>query len=217
MFTDELVRMEANRVRTDIIKASALLTRYLDIRHDTFFHEQFLIWLKRKELKWTYKTNNNLYYISQNLSIEKVLKSIVKLPIRYKIFALFALSTGLRPDESFRAFNNHSKLCNKGVMELFWDRGTKKANVVFCHPKLHDKIIFPMSKGAYKYINKKESGFEMRYLRKLNYTVNATKIDPLLAEFMQGRRGNVSQRHYFLPLMSNNKRKWIRIWDKFLK
>ena len=59
-------------------------------------------------------------------------------------------------------------------------------------------------------------GCEIRYLRKLNYTVNATKIDPLLAEFMQGRRGNVSQRHYFLPLMNNNRKKWVRVWNKFL-
>ena len=37
-----------------------------------------------------------------------------------------------------------------------------------------------------------------------------------LAEFMQGRRGNVSQRHYFLPLMNNNRKKWVRVWNKFL-
>ena len=66
------------------------------------------------------------------------------------------------------------------------------------------------------YMNSKIIGCEFRYLRKLNYTINATKIDPLLAEFMQGRRGNVSQRHYFLPLMNNNQKKWIKIWTKIL-
>jgi len=199
------------------MKATALLTRYMDVRYDTYFHEQFLHWLKRKELKWTYKPSTNLYELSKNLSIENISKSINTLPIRYKIFALFVLTTGLRPDESFRAFNHHSKLCTDGIMELFWDRVTKKANVVYCHPLLHKKIIFNMSRGAYKYINKRELGFELRFLRKVNYTMVATKIDPLLAEFMQGRRGNVSQRHYFLPLMQNNKRKWIRMWEPLLK
>jgi len=216
-FSEQLVRMDSSRIRVDILKASALLTRFMDVRYDTYLHEQFLQWLKRKELKWTYKTSTNIYDLAKNLSLDKVLKSIQTLPIRYKIFALFTLTTGLRPDESFRAFNNHSKLCNNGIMELFWDRVTKKANVVYCHPILHDKIIFNMSRGAYKYINKRELGFELRFLRKVNFTLNATKIDPLLAEFMQGRRGNVSQRHYFLPLMSNNRRKWIRIWEPIIK
>jgi hypothetical protein len=66
-------------------------------------------------------------------------------------------------------------------------------------------------------MNSKILGCELRYLRKLNYTINATKIDPLLAEFMQGRRGNVSQRHYFLPLMSNNQKKWNKIWGNIIK
>jgi len=34
---------------------------------------------------------------------------------------------------------------------------------------------------------------------------------------MQGRRGNVSQRHYFLPMMDKNKKKWIKVWDKSLQ
>ena len=29
-------------------------------------------------------------------------------------------------------------------------------------------------------------------------------------------RENVSQRHYFLPLMNNNKKKWVRIWNKII-
>jgi len=115
------------------------------------------------------------------------------------------------------AFNNHSSLCSEGVMELFWDRGTKKANSVYCHPQLHDKMNYHVSASRVtKNLNSKILGCEIRYLRKLNYTINATKIDPLLAEFMQGRRGNVSQRHYFLPMMGENKKKWVKIWEAIL-
>ena len=56
----------------------------------------------------------------------------------------------------------------------------------------------------------------MRHLRKVTFTVNATKLDPLLAEFMQGRRGNISQRHYFLPSMQNHRQKWLRVWSPVL-
>ena len=103
-------------------------------------------------------------------------------------------------------------------MEMFWDRKTKKTNAVYCHPSLHELLTLKVNKTGIKR-NMKSSilGYELRYLRKLNYTINATKIDPLLAEFMQGRRGNVSQRHYFLPLMNNNKKKWVRVWDSVVK
>lgn len=104
------------------------------------------------------------------------------------------------------------------TMKLFWDRVTKKANSVYCHPKLYEKITFQVSeKSIYRNLNSKIIGYKMRYLRKLNYTTNATKIDPLLAEFMQGRRGNVSQRHYFLPMMNQYEKKWIKIWNGVLK
>jgi len=103
-------------------------------------------------------------------------------------------------------------------MEMFWDRKTKKTNAVYCHPSLHGLLTLKVNKTGIKR-NMKSSilGCELRYLRKLNYTINATKIDPLLAEFMQGRRGNVSQRHYFLPLMSNNRKKWVRVWSRILE
>jgi hypothetical protein len=217
IFTDEFVFMEHNRKKLEIIKSLALLTRYVDIKYDAFFHEQFTTWLKRKEIKWTVRNASYNYEHAKNLPIETVVEIVNKLPLKYSIFAKFALSTGLRSEESMRAFNEHSKLCRDGVMELFWDRKTKKANSVYCHPSLHEKITFTVSRGVYNYINKKDLGFELRFLRKLNYTINATKIDPLLAEFMQGRRGNVSQRHYFLPLMSNNKKKWQRIWGIIIK
>ncbi|MGI0057533.1 MAG: integrase [Nitrosarchaeum sp.] len=211
-FTDELVSMESSRVKSDIIKAIALLTRYFDVKYDTYLHDHFLAWRKRKELRWNYPITTNTYKLAKLLTVAEVTKSIKKLPIRYKIFAIFALTTGLRPTEAFRAFNNHSKLCHNGLMELFWDRGTKKANAVFCHPTLHNRILFTMSGSAYNYINKRSIGFELRHLRKVNYTVNATQLDALLAEFMQGRRGNVSQRHYYLPAMTEHKRKWLKVW-----
>jgi len=42
------------------------------------------------------------------------------------------------------------------------------------------------------------------------------KIDSHLAEFMQGRSGNISARHYFLPLMEDNRRKWNNVWKKII-
>jgi len=215
-FTQQLVTMEATKIKGDVLKSIALLTRFFDVTYDTYLHDEFLAWRKRKELKWNPCNNSNTYELSKRLTVEEVTKSLKTLPIRYKIFALFVLTTGLRPSEAFRAFNNHSKLCVNGTMELFWDRRTKNANAVFCHPKLHDKILFTMSGGAYNYINKREIGIEMRHLRKVNFTVNATKLDPLLAEFMQGRRGNISQRHYFLPSMQNHRQKWLRVWSPVL-
>ena len=211
-FTQQLVLMDSNRIKSDIVKAVALLTRYIDVIYDTYLHEQFIEWRKRKELRWNYPNATNPYELAKLLTVPEVMKSIKQLPIRYKIFATFVLITGLRPTEAFRAFNNHSKLCHNGLMELFWDRGTKKANAVFCHPTLHNRILFTISGSAYNYINKRSIGFELRHLRKVNYTVNATQLDALLAEFMQGRRGNISQRHYYLPAMNDHKRKWLKVW-----
>ena len=88
---------------------------------------------------------------------------------------------------------------------------------MFCLPLLHKKINFKVSNtGVYRNLNSKYLSCEIRYLRKLNYTLIATKIDPLLAEFMQGRRGNVSQRHYFLLMMNQNKEKWNQLWQEIL-
>ncbi len=212
-FTDDLVSLVGTRKKLDVLKALANLTRYLDIKNDSYLHDQFTSWLKRKEVKWSTNHSTNNYVLANNLTIEQILESIKKLPYRYKVFGLFALVSGLRTEEALRAFNNHSNLCRDGIMELFWDRGTKKANAVYCHPKLHDKIDFKTSKLVYNHINRRNLGFELRYLRKVNFTLNASKIDPLLAEFMQGRRGNVSQKHYFLPSMYEHKSKWIDTWN----
>ena len=154
--------------------------------------------------------------MANNVTIEKIVENLKKIPEKYKIFGLFVLVSGLRTSEAIDAFNNHEKICRDGILEIFTDRNTKKT--VYCHPLLHERIRFKVSNTeVYRNLNSKYLGCEIRYLRKLNYTINATKIDPLLAEFMQGRRGNVSQRHYFLPLLGNNKMKWNRVWTPILK
>jgi intergrase/recombinase len=217
-FSKELVFWESTRKRQDILKCLAVFTRFLDLKNDTEFHYELLKWMKKKDLKWNSTKKHNTYRLTKIIPVESVLERINQLPEKYKIFALFTLVSGLRTSEAITAFNNHDSLCSEGVMELFWDRVTKKANSVYCHPLLHDKMNHHhvSASRVTKNLNSKILGCEIRYLRKLNYTINATKIDPLLAEFMQGRRGNVSQRHYFLPMMSQNQKKWIKIWKTIL-
>ena len=192
------------------------ICRFHDIKYDTDYHSKFSSWLKKKEIKWGLQFNSHNYYIANQITIEQILKNLSSAPKKYRLFTLFVLTTGLRTEEAITAFNNHSKLCRDGVIELFWDRRTKKTNAVFCHPQLHNKICGTVNKSGIKHnIRASIIGCELRYLRKLNYTLVATKIDPLLAEFMQGRRGNISQRHYFLPLMNNNYKKWVKIWNNY--
>ncbi|WP_157927602.1 integrase [Candidatus Nitrosotalea okcheonensis] len=216
-FTDDLISLESTRKKLDVLKAIANLTRYMDIRYDSYFHDEFTHWLKRKEIKWTTKSTVNNYSLSNRIKLEDVLDSIKKLPYKHKIFSLFVLVSGLRTEEALRAFNNHTVLCNDGIMELFWDRGTKKSNAVYCHPLLHNKIDFKTSKAVYTFLNKRILGYEIRFLRKLNFTINSGKVDPLLAEFMQGRRGNISQKHYFLPSMYEHKNKWLEAWNLIIR
>ena len=213
-FSNELVSLPSNRTREDILKSVTNLTRFIDIKHDTYFHEDFLKWIKRKELRW--KTVQP-FVIQKNISLKTILENIQKLDEKWKLFGLFGLVSGLRTFEIVKVLNNHDELCNDGIIEMYWDRKTKKANSVYCHPLLHDKMKFHYTENTiHRNINPKNLGCQIKYLRKVNYTQVATKLDPLLAEFMQGRRGNVSQRHYFLPMMSQNKKKWIKLWNKVL-
>ena len=212
-FTQELVNLPNSRKKEDILKAISNLTRFYDIKYDTYLHEDFLKWVKRKELKWKTSQTSINHQVSEQVKLEDVLERISKLPEKYRIFTLFMLVSGLRTGESVKVFNEHSSLCNDGVIEMYWDRGTKKSNAVYCHPLLHNEILKHKIRPNMLYRNIR-IGCELRYLRKLNFTLVATKLDPLLAEFMQGRRGNISQRHYFIPMMNKNKRKWIRLWDK---
>lgn len=209
--------MKQTRTKLEIMKALENLTRFMDISNDTNVHEEFTAWLKRKEVHWTIKNNLDTYALGKKLDVSVVVKKLREIPTRYQNFGLFVLVSGLRTSEAIRAFNNHDRLCHDGVLELFWDRRTKKANAVYCHPFLHNRINHTMSRKFYRYITKEKVGFDLRDLRKLNYTIVATKLDPLLAEFMQGRRGNVSQRHYFLPMMNEHRKKWIKVWNPIIQ
>ena len=200
------------------MKGIANLTRFLDIINDTEFHEEFTKWLKKKEIKWRLNVNSKNYWMANNITIEKIMENLSKISREYQIFGLFVLVSGLRTGEAIDAFNNHEKICRDGILEIFDDRNTKKTNAVYCHPKLHDKIRFKVNNtGVYRNLNSKYLGCEIRHLRKMNYTIVATKIDGMLAQFMQGRKGDISQRHYFLPKMNEHKEKWNAIWIDILQ
>jgi hypothetical protein len=83
---------------------------------------------------------------------------------------------------------------------------------------LHDKLkgLKELTLNTLKCYWKRHVNFPFKMLRKINYTLNV-KIEPLLAEFMQGRTGNVSMKHYFLPLLENNKAKWLETWNPIIK
>ncbi len=217
-FSDELVFMKQSRKKLDVLKGIANLTRFLDIKNNTEFHEEFTKWLKKKEIKWRMNVNSKNYWMANNVSIEQIVENLKKIPEKYQIFGLFVLVSGLRTSEAIDAFNNHEKICRDGVLEIFTDRNTKKTNAVYCHPLLHEKIMFKVSNtGVYRNLNSKYLGCEIRFLRKLNYTIVAMKIDGMMAQFMQGRKGDVSQRHYFLPMMNQHKEKWNMIWEETIK
>ncbi len=217
IFTEQFVIDTNNRNKQELLRVMGNVCRFCDIKHDTDFHPEFTSWLKKKEIRWSGNTRRNTYHIAKQMSLEQVISSLRKLPPKFKIFGLFVLVSGLRTEEALTAFNNHDKLCQNHLMEMFWDRKTKKTNAVFCHPLLHNMIEGTVNKSSIKN-NMKCSilGCELRFLRKLNYTQNAVKIDSHLAEFMQGRSGNISTRHYFLPLMEDNRRKWNSVWKKII-
>jgi len=213
-FSNELVNYPNDRKKEDFLKAITNLTRYLDIKHDTYFHDEFLHWIKRKEIRW--KTPRPIT-IPNEIDLKTILNNIKNLEKKFRLFAIFSLVSGLRTFESVKVLNNHSSLCKNGIIEMYWDRKTKKTNAVYCHPLLHDKIKYQYFENSiHRNLTTKMLGCQIKYLRKINFTMVATKIDPLLAEFMQGRRGSVSQKHYFLPLMQNNRKKWNKIWNKIL-
>ena len=213
-FSNELVDFPKNRTKEDILKAITNLTRYLDIRNDSSFHEEFIYWLKRKEIRWKAPAPMS---IPKQITIDEIFKNIKNLPEKYRIFAIFSLVSGLRTFESVKVLNNHSELCKDGIIRMYWDRITKKSTEVYCHPHLHKKLNFKYSEHSiHRNLTTKMLGCQIKYLRKLNYTINATKIDMSMAEFWQGRSGNISQKHYFLPLMDNYRKKWIKVWDKIL-
>jgi intergrase/recombinase len=211
IFSEEFVHRQNDRNKQDDLRAMGNLCRFHDIKYGTNLHEEFTTWLKRKEIRW----GNSVYqFPKEQLSLEQVLNNISKLKPIHSDFALFLLTSGLRTHEARIVFENHKKFCHNGILEIFWHRKTKNANATFCLPQLHEKMD---KKFVFDYDYFKDLGCELRYLRKLNFTIIATKLDPLLAEFMQGRRGNVSQRHYFLPMMNKYRKKWIKIWNPIIQ
>ena len=129
--------MPNDRKKEDVLKAVTNLTRYLDIKYDTYLHDEFLHWIKRKEIRWK---NTYPIIIQKEIPLKTILNNVQKLPSKYRLFAMFSLVCGLRTFESIKALNNHSELCKNGIIEMYWDRKTKKTNAVYCHPLLHDKI-----------------------------------------------------------------------------
>jgi hypothetical protein len=142
--------------------------------------------------------------------------SLLQLPKRYHDFALFMYVTGLRTLEAVKAYNDHDNYCKDGILELYWNSGNRKyANATYCLCNIKPRP-WSLSKLTHAMVSRNVKtatlGFEPRYLRHLNFTINANKVNPLLAEFMQGRRGNMSERHYYISLLDEYKQKWIEIW-----
>jgi len=210
LFNDEFVNRSSDRNKQDDLRAMGNLCRFHDIKYDTDLHQKFTTWLKKKEIKWKDKTYN---FPKEQLPLKQVLENISKLKPIQKDFALFMLTSGLRTYEARVIFENHKKFCHDGILEIFWSKKTKNTNATFCFPALHDKMD---KKFIFDYDDFKVLGCELRYLRKLNFTINATNLDPLLAEYIQGRRGSVSEKHYYLSNMNQHRKKWIKIWSLFL-
>jgi len=210
LFNNEFVSVTNDRHKEEILKAMGNLCRFHDIKYDTDLHQKFTNWIKKKEIKWRTKT---YHFPKEQLTLKLVLENIKKLQPLQRDFALFMLTSGLRTYESRIIFEHHKKFCHDGVLEIFWSKKTKHTNATFCFPALHDKMD---KKFVFDYDDFKPLGCELRYLRKLNFTINATNLDPLLAEYMQGRRGSVSERHYYLSSMTSHHKKWNKIWTSLM-
>ena len=214
-FNYKLVIFPESRKKQDILKAIANLCHFIDILYDTILHTKFTQWIKQKGLKWTSNYRSHNYEVAKKIIPEKIIQNIHSIDHKVGVFAKFVLVTGLRTEEALKAFNEHDKYCNGQVMELFWDRKTKKANAVFCHPELHKQINFKLKRGMVnRRLHSKKLGCQIRDLRKINYTLVATEVNEPLAKFMQGRTGDISQRLYYLPMMNGHHKKWQEIWDE---
>ena len=217
-FTFDLVNFPESRKKKDIMKAIANLCRYFDMKYDTVLHDKWKQWLKQKEISWSSKKRQNSYEIAEKLNFEDVVNSINAVNDEYSLFAKYVLISGLRTEEAIHAFNHHDKVCDGKVTELFWDRGTKKTNAVYCHPEMHKQILDCKLKvnksGIKRKIPSKVLGVELRGLRRINFTMVAESLKNVqLAKFMQGRTGDISQRLYYLPMMKDNHAEWMKIWD----
>ena len=225
--TDELVDYPHIRFKQTVLNVISKIASYFDFKYYTEFHDVWIKFLHRKRVHWQYDTNNaqQKFVNYKNWSLPEFLKkcdNLAKLPstrLKYSIWCKFVLTTGLRPDEAVRAFNDHESLCDGKIMQLFWHRHNKHAHAVYCHPKLHDLIsshkwhISSKSASHYKIVNSHTIGCEIRFLRKVNFSMNC-KIDPLLAEFMQGTYSTMRRAKYHLVDMEENYDRWILLWSE---
>ncbi len=212
-FSQELMQMPATRKKLGIMQSISLLTRYIKITTGINLHRVWLEWLKEKEVCWSHP--------QPKLQTQAKEFTLTNIPVRYHDFVLFMYVTGLRTLESIKAYNDHDKYCKDGILELYWNSGNRKlANATYCLCSIKPRpwsllaITPPMVK---RNVNTKTLNFEPRYLRHLNFTVNANKVNPLLAEFTQGRRGSISEKHYYISLLSEYKQKWIDVWKPVIE
>jgi len=212
-FNSELAALPNTRKKIDIMLSISALTRFIKVQQGINLHKLWLTWLSEKEIHWV-KTQPKIQTEAKDVSLEKI-------PEDYHEYVLFMYTTGLRTGEAIQVFNEHNIWCKNGVLELYWNRGNRKyANATYClcniipYENWHTKQL--TTDKIKKNVNTKALGFEPRYLRHLNFTVNANKVNPLLAEFMQGRRGSISEKHYYISLLGEYRQKWLETWQPII-
>ena len=225
-FDFDLVNYPDTRKKRDIMSAIANVCRYLDLKNDTRLYSNWKDWLVAKEITWKTKYDSKRnFLLSKKYPIAEVMRSLNKVDKElYSNFAKFKLISGLRTNEARLAWENHDDYCDGKIMELWFhsdDGKNKKANACYCHPMFHEmkkeKIVVGSRSGIYKHLAQKELGFTMAYLRAVSYSYNLEcKLDISLVKFMQGRKGDVSDKFYYLPIMEKNYKNWLKNWNKIL-
>lgn len=228
-FDFELITYPDSRKKKDIMSSIANLVKYIDLKDETILYEKWKSWTTSKNVSWKvhYDSQRN-YERAKELPLAKVVESLNKVENdHYRDFAFFQLLSGLRTSEAVEAWNNHEKYCDGKIMELWFhsdDDKNKKANACYCHPHFHDmkkdRVHQSSRSGTYKHLSSKKLGFELKYVREVNYTLNLTLTNDSskkpLADFMQGRADGVSQKYYYLPEMMKFRNKWLKLWDNVI-
>ena len=221
-FDFELITYPDTRKKKDIMSSIANLVKYIDLKEETILYEKWKSWTNSKGLSWkTHYDSQRNYERAKELPLAKVIESLNKVENDlYRDFSFFQLLSGLRTSEAVEAWNNHEKYCDGKIIELWFhsdDGKNKKANACYCHPHFHDmkkdRVHQSSNSGTYKFLSSKTLGFELKYLREINYTINQS-LESKLADFMQGRAGTVSQKFYYLPEMMKYRKKWLKLWNK---
>ena len=162
IFSDEFVLRTNNSKKQNDMRVMGNLCRYHDIKYDTNLHEQFTAWSKKKEIKWNVTTNRNNYHIASQILLSDVLSSIDNLPLKYKIFGLFVLTTGLRTEESIMSSNSVTTVTLPDIIMLI--RQIPLRNNIIDKGDLNSRFLI---KIGFPYIS---------YRRFLNYTITAKQI-----------------------------------------